>query len=592
NGVPLERIESDGRRTVMRVPVIDFEGDNDLLAVQQFAVHGQKIRRPDIVLFVNGLPLVVIELKNPADPNADYEKAYHQIQTYKADIPQLFAFNLLNVISDGTVARYGSLSADLSRHSRWRLVGGEKVSKGKLELETLMLGLLEPKTLLDFFRGFVAFGGSDGGASFKIIAQWHQYHGVKKAVQRAVEALTQRKDGKGGVIWFTQGSGKSLLALFYVMALRDRPEFANPTVVLVTDRKDLDGQLFETFADCRWSLRATPIQADSRDDLREKLSAVEAGGLFFTTINKFAPERGKTTVPVLCERSNVIVIADEAHRTQYGFRADLDTDTGQTKYGLAKYMRDALPNAIYLGMTGTPVSLDDRDTEAVFGTYVDVYDMVAAQEDEAVVPVSYESRIIELRFNEAEKQALMDEFLEATEDEDEQEQSQTVSRLTRLEALAMADGRLATLAADLVAHWEARKEQVDGKAMIVAVSREAAVRLFQELVKLRPEWGDADINKGHLKIVMTSSSSDPAHYQQHRTDRAGAKQLEKRFKCPNDSLDLVIVRDMWLTGFDVPPAHTLYLDKPMKGHSLMQAIARVNRVFRDKPSGLVVDYLG
>ena len=592
NGVPLERVETDGRRNVLRVPVIDFAGENDLLAAQQFTVHGQKIRRPDLVLFVNGVPLVVIELKNPADPNADYEKAYHQIQTYKADIPQLFAYNLLNVISDGTIARYGSLSADLSRHARWRLVGGEKAAKGQLELETLMRGLLEPQTLLDLFRGFVAYGGTDGGASFKILAQWHQYHGVKKAVQRAVDALTHRKDGKGGVIWFTQGSGKSLLALFYVMALRERPEFANPTIVLVTDRKDLDGQLFETFADCRWSLRATPVQASSRDDLREKLGAVAAGGVFFTTINKFAPERGQTTVPVLCERSNVIVIADEAHRTQYGFRADLDTKTGQTKYGLAKYMRDALPNAIYLGMTGTPVSLDDRDTEAVFGTYVDVYDMIAAQEDEAVVPVSYESRIIELRFNEAEKQALMDEFLEATEDEDEQEQGQTVSRLTRLEALAMADGRLSTLAADLVDHWEARKEQIDGKAMIVAVSREAAVRLFDEIVKLRPGWGDPDIGKGRLKIVMTSNSSDPVHYQPHRTDRAGAKLLEKRFKDPDDPLDLVIVRDMWLTGFDAPPVHTLYVDKPMRGHGLMQAIARTNRIWKDKPGGLIVDYIG
>ena len=592
NGVLLERIESDGRRAVLRVRVVDFDGPNDLLAVQQFTVHGQKIRRPDIVLFVNGLPLVVIELKNPADPHADFEKAYNQIQTYKADIPQLFAYNLFNVISDGTVARYGALSADLSRHSRWRLIGGEKASKGLLELETLIRGLLEPRTLLDFFRGFVAYGGTDGGASFKIIAQWHQYHGVKKSVQRAVEALTQRKDGKGGVIWFTQGSGKSLLALFYVMALRERPEFANPTVVLVTDRKDLDGQLFETFADCRWSIRTTPIQAASRDDLRERLGAVVAGGVFFTTINKFAPERGQTTVPVLCDRSNVIVIADEAHRTQYGFRADIDTQTGQTKYGLAKYMRDALPNAIYLGMTGTPVSLDDRDTEAVFGTYVDVYDMITAQEDEAVVPVSYESRIIELRFNEAEKQALMDEFLEVTEDEDEQQQGQTISRLTRLEALAMADGRLEILAADLVTHWEARKEQIDGKAMILAVSREAAVRLYEEIAKLRPEWSDPDINRGRIKIVMTSNSSDPAHYQQHRTDPAGAKLLEKRFKDADDPLELVIVRDMWLTGFDAPPVHTLYVDKPMQGHGLMQAIARTNRIWKDKPGGLIVDYIG
>lgn len=592
NGVPVERIEATGHRTVLRAAVIDVEGENDLLAVQQFTVHGQKVRRPDIVLFVNGLPLVVIELKNPADLNADIESAWNQIQTYKADIPQLFYFNLLNVISDGTVARYGALTADLTRHSRWRLLDGEKVSKGQLELDVLIRGLMEPRTLLDFFRGFVAFGGSDGGASFKMIAQWHQYHGVKKAVARAVEALVQRKDGKGGVIWFTQGSGKSLLALFYVMALRDRPEFQNPTVVMVTDRNDLDGQLFETFADCRWSIRATPVQAESREDLRDKLSQSQAGGVYFTTINKFAPRPGETTVPALCNRSNVIVIADEAHRTQYGFRADMDTTTGQTKYGLAKYMRDALPNAIYLGMTGTPVSLDDRDTEAVFGTYVDVYDMIAAQEDEAVVPVSYESRIVELRFNEAEKQALMDEFIDATEDEDEGEQTRTVSRLTRLEALAMADGRLSVLAADLVAHWEARKESVAGKGMIVAISREAAIRLYDEVIKLRPDWHGDDINQGRIKIVMTGSSADPLHFQPHRTDKSQRKLLEKRFKDADDSLELVIVRDMWLTGFDAPPVHTLYVDKPMQGHGLMQAIARTNRIWKDKPGGLIVDYIG
>ena len=592
NGVPVERIEADGRRTVLRVRTIDLAGPNDLLAVRQFTIHGQKIRRPDIVLFVNGLPLAVIELKNPADLNADIGSAWNQIQTYQADIPQLFYYNLLNVISDGTVARYGSLTADLGRHARWRLLDGKKVGKGQLELEVLIRGLLNPETLLSFFGGFVAFGGANGGATTKIIAQWHQFHGVQKAVQRASDALLHRKDGKGGVIWFTQGSGKSLLALFYVMALRDRPEFQNPTVVLVTDRNDLDGQLFETFADNRWSLRATPAQATSRDDLRDKLSQIPAGGVFFTTINKFAPEYGKTSVPVLCDRSNVVVIADEAHRTQYGFRADIDTQTGQTKYGLAKYMRDALPNAIYLGMTGTPVSLDDRDTEAVFGTYVDVYDMIAAQEDEAVVPVSYESRIIELRFNEAEKQALMDEFLEVTDDEDEGEQSRTVSRLTRLEALAMAEGRLATLAADLVAHWEARKESVAGKAMIVAISREAAVRLFEEIVKLRPEWKGDDITTGRIKVVMTSNSADPLHFQPHRTDKPQRKLLEKRFKDPDDPLELVIVRDMWLTGFDAPPVHTLYVDKPMQGHGLMQAIARTNRIWKDKPGGLIVDYIG
>lgn len=592
NGVPLDRIADDGRREVLRVPVIGPEGSNELLAVRQFTIHGQKVRRPDIVLFVNGLPLVVIELKNPADLSADYESAWNQIQTYKTDIPQLFWFNLLSVISDGTVARYGSLTADLSRFTRWRLLDGKKVSKQQLELEVLMRGLLEPSTLLDFFRGFVAYGGAGGGATFKIIAQWHQYHGVKKAVERALDALLKRKDGKGGVVWFTQGSGKSLLALFYVMALRDQPEFRNPTVVMVTDRNDLDGQLYETFVDSAWSLRASPVQADSRDDLRQHLSEVQAGGIFFTTINKFAPEQGLTSVPVLCERDNVVVIADEAHRTQYGFKADMDTKTGQTKYGLAKYMRDALPNAIYLGMTGTPVSMDDRDTEAVFGSYVDIYDMIAAQEDEAVVPVSYESRIIELRFNEAEKQALMDEFLDATDDEDETEKGRTASRYTRLEALAMADDRIQVLAKDLVQHWQARKESVDGKGMIVAISREAAIRLYDEIVKLRPEWHSDDINAGHIKVVMTGSSSDPTHFQPHRTDKKQRKLLEKRFKDPDDPLELVIVRDMWLTGFDAPPVHTLYVDKPMQGHGLMQAIARTNRIWRDKPGGLVVDYIG
>ncbi|HEU0276745.1 MAG TPA: HsdR family type I site-specific deoxyribonuclease [Rhodanobacteraceae bacterium] len=343
NGVPLDRTAADGRREVIRVPVIGADGHDDLLAVNQFTVQGRKLRRPDVVLFVNGLPLVVLELKNPADPHADIDAAYTQIQNYKADIPQLFWFNLLNVISDGTVARYGSLTADFARHARWRLLDGKKVDAAQLELEVLVRGLLEPATLLRFFRGFVAFGGMDGGAGFKIIAQWHQYHGMLKAVERAVDALVHRKDGKGGVIWFTQGSGKSLLALFYVMALRDRPEFRNPTVVLVTDRNDLDGQLYETFSDCRWSLRATPEQAESRADLQARLSSAEAGGIYFTTINKFAPEPGEATVPVLCERSNVVVIADEAHRTQYGFKAELDTKSGQTRYGLAKYMRDALP---------------------------------------------------------------------------------------------------------------------------------------------------------------------------------------------------------------------------------------------------------
>jgi type I restriction enzyme R subunit len=594
NGVPVERTDADGHRTNPRLTVIDPTGQNDITALRQLTIHGQKVRRPDIVLMVNGLPLVVIELKNPADINADIESAYNQVNNYKTDIPQLFYYNLLNIISDGTVARYGSLTADFGRFTPWRLLDGQKqgTSHGKMELEIMVRGLLEPQTLIGFFNSFVAYGGASGHATYKIIAQWHQYHGVLKASERAVDALVNQKDGKGGVIWFTQGSGKSLLALFYVMNLRDRPEFKNPTIVLVTDRNDLDGQLYDTFSDCTWSLRATPVQADSRSDLQTILSQSQAGGIVFTTINKFAPEKGTNKADALCNRSNVIVIADEAHRTQYGFKADLDSKTGVTKYGLAKYMRDAMPNAIYLGMTGTPISFDDRDTESVFGSYVDIYDMIAAQDDGAVVPVSYESRIVELKFNEAEKQSLMEEFIENTEDEDESEQAKTVSRLTRLEALAMADGRLAVLAQDLIQHWELRQEQLSGKAMIVSISREAAVKLYDEVIKLRPDWHSDDINSGKIKIIMTSSSSDPSHFQPHRTDKQQRKLLEKRFKDDTDPLEIVIVRDMWLTGFDAPPVHTLYIDKPMQGHGLMQAIARTNRIWKDKPGGLVVDYIG
>lgn len=593
NGVPVERTDADGHRTNPRLTVIDPTAQNDFVALRQFTIHGQKVRRPDILLMVNGLPLVVLELKNPADLNADIESAFNQIDNYKVDIPQLFYYNLLNIISDGTLARYGSLTANFARYTPWRLLNGEKqLGNAQMELEIMVRGLLEPKTLIHYFSQFVAYGGESGKATFKIIAQWHQYHGVIKAAERAVDALVHKKDGKGGVIWFTQGSGKSLLALFYVMNLRDRAEFKNPTIVLVTDRNDLDGQLFETFSDCKWSLRATPVQAESRADLQAILSQSEAGGIIFTTINKFAPEKGNNKLDALCERSNVIVIADEAHRTQYGFKADLDSKTGTTKYGLAKYMRDAMPNAIYLGMTGTPISFDDRDTESVFGTYVDVYDMIAAQDDGAVVPVSYESRIIELKFNEAEKQSLMEDFLENTEDEDASEQAKTTSRLTRLEALAMADGRLQVLAQDLIDHWELRKEQVSGKAMVVSISREAAVKLYDEVIKLRPDWHGDDINSGKIKVIMTSSSSDPSHYQPHRTDKQQRKELEKRFKDENDPLEMVIVRDMWLTGFDAPPVHTLYVDKPMQGHGLMQAIARTNRIWKDKPGGLVVDYIG
>ncbi|MEW8509144.1 MAG: type I restriction endonuclease subunit R [Candidatus Thiodiazotropha sp.] len=596
-GVPVEVIGEDGHRAIERLKVIDFDApaSNDLHAVQQFTVHGQNIRRPDVVVFINGLPLVVVELKNPADENADIEAAYNQIQTYKDDIPQLFHFNLLNIISDGINARYGSLTADFSRHGFWRLLGDAKNADSSLmELEVMVRGLLAPETLLGFFRGFVAYAISDGSPSVKVVAQWHQYQGVRKALGRAIDCLENKRDGKGGVVWFTQGSGKSFLAVFYAMALRDHSAFKAPTIVVVTDRIDLDDQLFETFAGCSESLKATPVQADDRDDLRDLLGQSEAGGIYFTTINKFAPKEGQNTVESLCDRENVIVIVDEAHRTQYGFTAQTDRKTGEQKYGLAKHMRDSLPNAIYLGMTGTPVSLDDRDTEAVFGTYVDIYDMAAAQEDKAVVPISYESRVIDLSFNEADEQALREEFQAAVEEESREEANRTISKNTRLEAIAMADGRLEEVAHDLVAHWTLRRESMPkGKAMVVAISREAAVRLYDALIAKGGEgWGSDQLTKGKVKVVMTGSASDPAHFKPHQTNKQDKELLKKRLRDPDDELEMVIVRDMWLTGFDAPPVNTLYVDKPMQGHGLMQAIARVNRVWRDKPGGLVVDYIG
>ncbi len=596
-GVPVEVIGADQHRSVERLRVFDFDHpqQNDWRVVQQLTIHGQQIRRPDLVIFVNGLPLVVVELKNPADENADIEAAYNQIQTYKSDIPQLFHPNLLTIISDGINARYGSITADFARYGFWRLLDESKNSDPTLmELEVMVRGLLAPATLLRFLRGCVAYSIYEGSPSVKVIAQWHQYHGVQRAVARALEALQTTQNGKGGVIWFTQGSGKSFLALFYALALRDHPAFQAPTIVVVTDRIDLDDQLFETFSGCRDTLKATPVQVTDRDDLRQKLSESEVGGIYFTTINKFSPRAGEAQVAVLCSRTNVIVIVDEAHRTQYGITAQTDRQTGQQKYGFAKYMRDALPNALYLGMTGTPVSLDDRDTEAVFGTYVDIYDMASAQEDKAVVPIAYESRVIDLAFNEADEQAIRAEFAAVTEEESREETLRTVSRTTRLEAIAMAEGRLEQLARDLLAHWAIRRDSMpQGKAMIVAISREAAVRLYEALItEGGAGWHHPDLGRGKVKIVMTGSAADPPHFKPHQTRKTDQDRLKKRLRDPEDELEMVIVRDMWLTGFDAPPVNTLYLDKPMQGHGLMQAIARVNRVWKDKPGGLVVDYIG
>lgn len=592
DGIPVE-LEDDGHRRQVNVAVFDWTdiSRNDWLVVNQFTVKGTKTVRPDMVVFVNGLPLAVIELKNPADETADVFAAFNQIQNYKNEIPQLFEPNMVCVISDGAVARLGSISADQERFMPWRVAVGIADPDEHLELEVLVKGLFERQTFLKYFRHFVAYQ-TTGSGTIKVIAGYHQYHGVLKTVDRALESIRHRRDGKGGVMWFTQGSGKSLLAVFYVSMLREHPELENPTVVVVTDRKDLDGQLYETFASCRIPLRTSPVQASDRADLKKLLAEQVAGGIFFTTIQKFAPERGQEAVERINPRSNIIVICDEAHRTQYGFKSELDKKNEQYRYGLAKYMRDALPNALYLGLTGTPISENDRDTEAVFGTYVDIYDVLSSQKDGTTVPIHYEQRIIDLAANKGELESLDEELEALLEDDPEEQNNKTISALARLESIAMADGRLENLADDLVQHWEERLEALDGKGMIVAISRRAAVALYDEIVKRRPEWHNADIDKGVIKVVMTSPASDPPALRAHATSAQEKKMLEKRIKDPDDPLKLVIVRDMWLTGFDAPCLHTLYVDKPMRGPGLMQAIARVNRVWKDKPGGLVVDYIG
>jgi type I restriction enzyme R subunit len=592
DGIPVDIEEDDHRRQAF-VAVFDWTDltRNDWLIVNQFTVKGSKTVRPDMVAFVNGLPLAVIELKNPADEKADVFAAFNQIQNYKNEIPQLFEPNVVCVISDGAVARMGSISADQERFMPWRVADGIAEPDEHLELEVLVKGLFERQTFLKYFRHFVAYQTS-GAGTFKVIAGYHQYHGVLKAVDRALESIRHRRDGKGGVMWFTQGSGKSLLAVFYVGMLREHPELENPTVVVVTDRKDLDGQLYETFASCRIPLRTSPVQASDRADLKKLLSEQVAGGIFFTTIQKFAPEKGQDKVEEINPRSNIIVICDEAHRTQYGFKSELDKKGEKYRYGLAKYMRDALPNALYLGLTGTPISENDRDTEAVFGTYVDIYDVLSSQKDGTTVPIHYEQRIIDLAANKDELDSLDEELEALLEDDPEEQSNKTISTLARLESIAMADGRLEKLADDLVQHWDKRLEALDGKGMIVAISRRAAVSLYDEIVKRRPEWHNADIDKGVIKVVMTSPASDPPALRAHATSAQEKKLLEKRIKDPDDPLKLVIVRDMWLTGFDAPCLHTLYVDKPMRGQGLMQTIARVNRVWKDKPGGLVVDYIG
>ena len=629
DGVPVE-FQKDGETRGARARLIDFDevAANDWLAVNQFSVQGPKLtRRPDVVLFVNGLPLVVVELKNPADEDADLWAAWNQLQAYQQDIPDLFQANAVLVVSDGLQARMGSLTSDRERFMAWRTIDGVATDPlGPMrELETLVHGLLAPRTWLAWLRHFVLF--EDDGRLVKKVAGYHQFHAVQAVVASVLEAGRAGADparrGKGGVVWHTQGAGKSIEMTCLAAALMAHPAMGNPTLVVVTDRNDLDNQLFGVFAGASELLRETPVQAATRPELRRLLAHRPSGGIVFTTIQKFTPGEDEDAYPVLSDRRNVVVICDEAHRSQYGFEARLvgggrgaaanqatvleaadgrpaatvlATGGSAVRYGYARHLRDALPGATFVAFTGTPVSLDDRDTRAVFGDYVHVYDIEQAVRDGATVPIYYESRLAKLELKDDEAAALDDEVDALTEDDEGLiDDSARVARLRRWAALAQLVGappRIQKVAADIVAHFEQRLDAMDGKAMVVAMSREICVHLYDAIVALRPHWHDPDPDRGAIKVVMTGSAADKALLKAHIHPKEVRKRLETRFKNPADPFKVVIVRDMWLTGFDAPCLHTMYVDKPMRGHNLMQAIARVNRVFKDKPGGLVVDYIG
>ncbi len=597
-------IKKNGDTVGDKVWLIDFENplNNDLLACNQFTViENGKTKRPDVVLLVNGLPLVVMELKNPADENATVQKAFTQLQNYKKAISSLFYYNGVLVASDGLDAKMGSLTAGWSRFMAWKTVDGAKEDKSTVpQIETLINGMLRPDVLLDLVKQFTVFEktkkedsetGLTSVETVKKIAAYHQYHAVKKAVVSTKEASREDGSRKAGVVWHTQGSGKSLSMVFY--AGKIVLELDNPTIVVITDRNDLDDQLFDTFAGSKQLLRQEPIQANNRVHLK-KLLKTAGGGIIFTTIQKFSPEEISENFDLLSERKNIVVIADEAHRSQYGFGAKTLIKNGEafTKYGFAKYLRDALPNASFVGFTGTPIEKEDASTPAVFGNYIDVYDIEQAVEDGATVRIYYESRLAKVHLKAEEKEKLDAEVEQITENEESTAKEKAKAKWTQLEAIVGHKERLKAVAEDVVKHFEIRQEAFEGKGMIVAMSRRIAVELYEEIVKIRPDWHDTDKKKGAIKVIMTSSSSDPESWQLHNTTKQERKELGERLKDPSDPLQLVIVRDMWLTGFDAPCLHTMYVDKPMRGHNLMQAIARVNRVYKDKPGGLIVDYIG
>jgi type I restriction enzyme R subunit len=613
DGADVEYYAEDGVLTAGKVRLIDFEqpARNDWLVVQQFTViAGQNRRRPDAVVFVNGLAMAVIELKAPGSENATLAGAYNQLQTYKQQIPALFRSNVLLVTSDGLAARVGSLSADAERFMPWRTTDGTRIEpKGLPEMATLIDGVFERGRFLDLLRHFTVFG-ERGDGLVKIIAGYHQFHAVRRAVASTLRASRTHwqaedpaeyglpsvsrqpaGDRKAGVIWHTQGSGKSLLMAFYAGLLVFDPSMVNPTLVVLTDRNDLDDQLFATFAMCKDLLRQTPVQAENREHLRSLLSRA-SGGVVFTTLQKFSPAADEADFPALTSRSNVVVIADEAHRSQYGFKARVEVKTGEIAYGFAKHLRDALPNASFIGFTGTPIEATDVNTPAVFGHYIDIYDISRAVEDGATVPIYYESRLARIELDADERPQIDAEIEALLEDEDSTRAERAKQKWSTVEALVGSDKRVALIARDLVQHFEDRVLALHGKAMVVCMSRRICVALYEEIVRLRPDWHSDDDEAGSIKIVMTGAASDPPHWQQHIGNKTRRDALAKRARNATDPLRMVIVRDMWLTGFDAPSMHTMYIDKPMRGHGLMQAIARVNRVFQDKPAGLIVDYIG
>ncbi len=601
DGVTVEYRDGGGAVRGAQAQVFDFDepANNDWLAVNQFTVvENKQERRPDIVLFVNGLPLAVLELKNPVDENATVWTAWQQLQTYKAELPSLFAMNAVLAVSDGVLARAGTLTAGQEWFKPWRTIGGEELAPVFLpDLQVLIEGLFEQQRFLNLIRDFIVFEDDGSGALVKKMAGYHQYHAVEVAVTETLRAAQMVAEERGryeagrkpggapgdrriGVVWHTQGSGKSLTMAFYAGRIIREHAMANPTVVVLTDRNDLDDQLFGTFARCHELLRQPPVQASSRADLRDKL-AVEAGGVVFTTIQKFFPEEKGDRYPMLSERRNIVVIADEAHRSQYDF---ID--------GYARHMRDALPNASFVGFTGTPIELQDANTRAVFGDYISVYDIQRAVEDRATVPIYYESRLAKLTLDESEKPKIDPNFEEVTEGEEIERKEKLKTKWAQLEAIVGADKRLTLIAKDIVEHFESRTEAMEGKAMVVCMSRRICVELYNRLARLRPNWCHDDDDKGKLKVVMTGAASDPPDWQTHIRNKPRREALANRFRNANDPLHMVLVRDMWLTGFNAPSLHTMYVDKPMRGHGLMQAIARVNRVFKEKPGGLVVDYIG